>query len=405
MSSDQTTAETKDTLLTELGERMSFLRLEKASLDKLRAHSPTLERELQKSLNRFYEIIDQTPAVRSKFDTSDQLTRARNLQFRHWQSIVLGSLDDIYVAGAQRVGRVHARIGLSPRWYIGGYALILEGIIRGVVREHRAAGSMFSVGRKSESEALTDMIVALVKCACLDMDYSITMYIEAADAARKREEIDRQHAERLAEIEKSRSEDLRQKAAEDALVRQQDLERVTTALQRGLARLSAKDLARGLDDDVPKDFSQIRVDFDAAVRQMKGSLQTVRESTVGINSSASEMATASDDLARRTEHQAANLEQTTAALAQITQQVKETADNARQASTVADSAKKLAEEGGHVIRQTTAAMSNIERSSAEISKIIGVIDEIAFQTNLLALNAGVEAARAGEAGRGFAVVA
>jgi methyl-accepting chemotaxis protein len=89
----------------------------------------------------------------------------------------------------------------------------------------------------------------------------------------------------------------------------------------------------------------------------------------------------------------------------VTRGVDGTAQRAVQAQETAGTALKSAEKGGAIVSRAVEAMGEIERSSARIGNIIGVIDEIAFQTNLLALNAGVEAARAGEAGRGFAVVA
>jgi methyl-accepting chemotaxis protein len=144
-------------------------------------------------------------------------------------------------------------------------------------------------------------------------------------------------------------------------------------------------------------------------RGINKSLTTLSEkifqSTKLVSTASVQFSTAGQQLADGSSDQASAIEETSATMDETSSMVRQNAENTRQANDLSRQASEAAEQGSGKMQGMTKSMDELKKSSGDISKIIKVIDEIAFQTNMLALNAAVEAARAGEAGAGFAVVA
>jgi hypothetical protein len=131
-------------------------------------------------LDRAYHTILSTPRTAHFFRDAAHANRAKQLQMQHWTRLTSGRIDEDYVALATRIGRIHARIGLEPRWYMDSYALIFRGIIEDVFPRLLSSGLF---GRTKTGPA-TRLLSIYFRLAMLDMDYGISTYFDALDAER-----------------------------------------------------------------------------------------------------------------------------------------------------------------------------------------------------------------------------
>ena len=209
------------------------------------------------------------------------------------------------------------------------------------------------------------------------------------------------------EARKARDQADAERARHESILRAQEEQRrdVVAALADALSRVARGNLAARIHDHFPEDYRQLKDDFNAAIASLEEVMVVIARAADATRNGTGEISSSADELAQRTSSQAASLEQMVAALQEMTGAFKRTATDAAHARQSVTDVRVDAEGSGDVVRRAVEAMGAIHNSALEVSKIIGVIDEIAFQTSLLALNAGVEAARAGDAGKGFAVVA
>jgi methyl-accepting chemotaxis protein len=312
--------------------------------------------------------------------------------FEPWKVVIVTGLytDDLKA-------EIRASVIKTISWSAGIFVLALVAaffVIRNIT------GPLKAIHDALEAVADENVSIAIPHT---DMSNEIGMMAQATkslqDKVRERHALAARQEEQQRELDGERSQNAEAQLAE---ARQQA--HVVSTIGQSLEQLAHGDLTVRCADLGPK-YAGLRDNFNDALARLEEAMARVNLKGNDIAVSKEEIRRASGELATRTERQAANLEETSAALDELTVAVRQTADGAREAANRVGTVSAEARQSDEIVTRAINAMSGIEQSSAEITKIIGVIDEIAFQTNLLALNAGVEAARAGESGKGFAVVA
>jgi methyl-accepting chemotaxis protein len=162
-----------------LATRLAFNGIDDGTRALLRQYKDFIMQELPAVLDRFYAHVGRFEDARAFFRSREHMDAAKSAQIRHWSTLMDGRFDATYEASIKRIGEAHHRIGLDTSWYIGGYNGLLSGLLSVIGDKLEAPRKSRFGGGSVQEDVRTALQVAITRIALLDMDYAISVYIEA----------------------------------------------------------------------------------------------------------------------------------------------------------------------------------------------------------------------------------
>ncbi len=269
---------------------------------------PLVQKHMPGAMDQFYEHIWKFR--RHEEVLSEQRVRrfGRSRQLLHWDTIVIGEFGETYFNKVQSIGQTHARIGLEPRWYIGGYAVVLDHLVRAAVAESQEQQKKTWFGGKKSTTpdgALADSLAAFARPCCSTSSWRSASISKRPERARK-------------EAEEKQSQ-----IRDEAIRRSQ--QEIVEAFGEAFERLAKNDLTCRVEAEVPPAFEAMKSSLNATIERLADTIRNIKVATDTVSSTSEQIMGGSNNLSSRSESQAAALEETAATTEQMAASIKASA--------------------------------------------------------------------------------